>query len=498
LVVSTVVQFVALPSEEARERLEASISALDRATPSLSAKKLLTPRHRNVLIAAVLILIILGVLTPINTVIGVISVITVFYLGVSINRALLFSRSRRRGTQFEVTDEEARAVPDADLPVYTILVPAYREPEVIHRLLQNLDQLEYPRDRLDLKLLLEEDDFETIEALQHLEPGEHIQVVLVPAAQPRTKPKALNYGLSLARGDIVTIYDVEDRPEPLQLRRAVAALARADPEVVCLQAKLSYANVDQNLITQWFTIEYDMWFSLFLPGMVQLDAPVPLGGTSNHFRREVLEELGAWDPHNVTEDADLGIRLARRGYRSRVLDSLTLEEANSDFVNWVKQRSRWYKGYLQTFLIHMRHPRQVFRQIGTVGVLELVLFVGGTPLLALLNPLFWLMTALWFAGRPHIIRDLFPAPLYYASLVSWVFGNFLAAYLTLLAIRLNNRTHLIKAALLVPLYWLMMGVAAAKAVWQLVATPTFWEKTTHGLDQGSSPQPGEFAEATPG
>jgi cellulose synthase/poly-beta-1,6-N-acetylglucosamine synthase-like glycosyltransferase len=492
------VQFVALPSEEAQERLEASISGLDRTTPSLSAKKLLTPRHRNILIGVVLALIIFGVLTPINTVIAVISVITLFYLGVVLNRALLFTRARREGTQFEVTDEEARAVPDADLPHYTVLVPAYREPEVIRVLLHNLDQLEYPRDRLDLKLLLEEDDFETIDALTDVELGEHIEVVLVPAAQPRTKPKALNYGLSLARGDVVTIYDAEDRPEPLQLRRAVVALAQADPDVVCLQAKLSYANVNQNLITQWFTIEYDMWFSLFLPGMVQLGAPLPLGGTSNHFRRAALEELGAWDPHNVTEDADLGIRMARQGHRSGVLDSITLEEANSDFVNWVKQRSRWYKGYLQTFLIHMRHPKLLYQQIGAIGVLELVLFVGGTPLLALLNPTFWLMTALWFVGHPHVIRALFPAPLYYASLVSWVFGNFLAAYLTMLAVRLNNRPQLVKAALLVPLYWVMMGVAAAKAVWQLIATPTFWEKTTHGLDRRSSHQSGELAEVTPG
>jgi cellulose synthase/poly-beta-1,6-N-acetylglucosamine synthase-like glycosyltransferase len=492
------VQFVALPSEEAKERLEASISGLERATPTLSAKKLLTVRHRNFLIGLVLVLIIFGILTPVNTIIGVISVITIFYLGVTVNRALLFTRSRREGTQFDVTDEQARAVADSDLPCYTILVPAYHEPEVIGVLLQNLEQLEYPRDRLDLKLLLEEDDVETIDALRDLELGEHIQVVLVPPAQPRTKPKALNYGLSLARGDIVTIYDAEDRPEPLQLRRAVVALANADPDVACVQAKLSYANVNQNIITQWFTIEYDMWFSLFLPGMVQLRAPLPLGGTSNHFRRGLLEELGAWDPHNVTEDADLGIRMARQGYRCGVLDSLTLEEANSDFVNWVKQRSRWYKGYLQTFLIHMRHPGLLFTQIGAIGVLELVLFVGGTPLLALLNPLFWLMTVLWFLGRPHVIRALFPAPLYYASLVSWVFGNFLAAYLTLLAIRLNNRPQLVKAALLVPIYWVMMGVAAAKAVWQLAASPTFWEKTTHGLDRDSAHPPEELAEATSG
>jgi cellulose synthase/poly-beta-1,6-N-acetylglucosamine synthase-like glycosyltransferase len=265
--------------------------------------------------------------------------------------------------------------------------------------------------------------------------------------------------------------------------------------VACLQAQLSFGNVGQNLITKWFTIEYAMWFSLFLPGLVDLRVPLPLGGTSNHFRRDVLEAIGAWDPHNVTEDADLGVRLARLGYRCEVLESVTLEEANCDFVNWVKQRSRWYKGYLQTLLIHMRHPCQLYRQLGWRGFLGFTLFVGGTPALAFLNPAFWLMTGIWYAGG-HLrgIQELFPAPLFYPATACWIFGNFLAAYLTVLTCRLLGREDLLIAALLVPVYWVMMAVAAAKALLQLVVTPTFWEKTTHGLSRQGAlarPLPGE-------
>jgi cellulose synthase/poly-beta-1,6-N-acetylglucosamine synthase-like glycosyltransferase len=230
-----------------------------------------------------------------------------------------------------------------------------------------------------------------------------------------------------------------------------------------------------------------MWFSLFLPGLVELGSPLPLGGTSNHFRRPILEELGAWDAHNVTEDADLGIRMARLGYRCGVLDSTTLEEANSDFVNWVKQRSRWYKGYLQTVLIHLRHPLETRRQIGTKGFVQFVLFVGGTPLLAVLNPVFWLTTTVWFIGHPHVIKTLYPAPIFYVATATWIFGNFLVAYLTVLTCRLNQRTELVIAAILVPIYWIMMAVAAIKAFYQLFVTPSFWEKTTHGLDVRPAP-----------
>jgi cellulose synthase/poly-beta-1,6-N-acetylglucosamine synthase-like glycosyltransferase len=237
-----------------------------------------------------------------------------------------------------------------------------------------------------------------------------------------------------------------------------------------------------------------MWFSLFLPGLATMSAPIPLGGTSNHFRRDVLEELGAWDPHNVTEDADLGIRLHREGYTVRILDSVTLEEANSDFVNWIKQRSRWYKGYLQTWLVHLRHPRRLVREMGWKGFVQFNLFVGGTPVLAVLNPLFRFMTLYWFVGPEHwanaghtsshpaFIKDMFPAPVFYLGLVCFVFGNFITAYLTILTSRLMKRTDLLWAALLVPLYWVMMSIAAIKALIQLISAPTFWEKTTHGLD----------------
>jgi glycosyltransferase XagB len=252
-----------------------------------------------------------------------------------------------------------------------------------------------------------------------------------------------------------------------------------------ISAKLGYHNANQNLITRWFTVEYAMWFSQLLPGLVRQGTPLPLGGTSNHFRREALEAVGAWDPYNVTEDADLGIRLHRAGYRTQVIETVTLEEANSDFVNWVKQRSRWYKGYMQTWLVHMRHPRRLWGDVGGWGFVGFNLFVGGTPLLALLNPVFWVMTVSWFLFHPDFIVSIFPGWLYYVSLLCLLIGNFAFVYASMVAARAAGSPALVLAALLSPMYWVMMSIAAIKAVIQLFHAPSFWEKTAHGLDRPS-------------
>ena len=464
---------------DAEARLLDSTIRLHEAAPQLSALHLGGIQRLVLLVAVVATPLLL--VSPGGVLIVVAAVSTAAYAATVTHRLFLFRASIRPSASVVVTDAEARAVPARSLPLYTILIPAYREPDVIAELLASIDALEYPTERLDVKLILERDDEETIAAVEAARPGSHVQVLLVPPSQPRTKPKALNYGLTYARGDLVTIYDAEDRPDPLQLRRAVVAFSHSHPNVACFQAKLAFDNIEDNLITRWFAAEYAMWFNLYLPGLVGQDAPLPLGGTSNHFRRAVLENVAAWDCYNVTEDADLGIRLRRRGWRVGMLESTTYEEANTDFVNWVKQRSRWYKGYLQTWAVHMRHPRTLWRQLGPRGFLHLNLFVGGTPLLAFLNPIFWSFVVVWFIAMPHVIRQIYPAPIFYMALLCFALGNAAVFYMTLLGARLTNRPRLVLASLLVPLYWVMMSIAAMKAVVQFVATPSLWEKTVHGL-----------------
>ncbi|WP_199253518.1 glycosyltransferase [Mycolicibacterium mengxianglii] len=462
--------------------------ALDRAINSLrvddpvhSASVALMGWQKPVFAALAVALIGSAVWQPVGTAVALVALSVLGYLLTLCDRVLIFRRGLA-SRPITIADDEARAIPDAELPPYTILVPAFHEPEVVGNLIRAMAALEYPPDRLQVLLLLEADDEATIAAACATTGSDAITIVAVPPAQPRTKPKACNYGLHFSDGDIVTIYDAEDLPEPLQLRRVVAAFGQLPEDVACVQAKLAYRNERQNLLTAWFTAEYALWFGYLLPGMMARNSPIPLGGTSNHLRREVLRRIGGWDPFNVTEDADLGLRLAGYGYRTAVVDSVTLEEANSDLVNWVRQRSRWYKGYLQTWLVHIRRPGLLLKALGLRNFIRYHLVWAGTPLIALVNLIFWLVTALWLLGHPAAVTAVFPWYVYFPALFSMVIGNFTAIYMGMVALREDDRADLMYAALIVPLYWVLMSVAAAKGIYQLIRQASYWEKTFHGLD----------------
>jgi cellulose synthase/poly-beta-1,6-N-acetylglucosamine synthase-like glycosyltransferase len=461
--------------------MDRSVNDLRRRYPDMSASRTLS-RGQLLLLAAAGLFLTAGVFAvPLPMLIALNALGTAAYLVVFAHGLLWFREMVRRPALVSVTDEEARSVPDHLLPTYTVMVAAYHEANVIGDCIRALEALDYPRDRLELRLLLEADDRATIEAARATPHSLNLDIIEVPQGEPRTKPKACNYGLQLTAGEIVTIYDAEDKPDPLQLRRAALAFRRLGAEVACLQAKLQYHNLGENFITRSFGAEYLSWFAFMLPALASAGGPVPLGGTSMHVRRDALERVGAWDPHNVTEDADLGVRLHRLGYRTEVLDSVTLEEANSDFVNWVKQRSRWYKGYLQTWLVHIRHPVRLWRELGTRAFVAFNVVVGGTPILAALNPVFWVLALLWLIARPPLLQMLFPAWLYYPAMACLVGGNFLAVYRTVVGVRIAGRLDLLGAALCSPIYWSMMSIAAIRAIAELTVKPSHWEKTVHGL-----------------
>jgi cellulose synthase/poly-beta-1,6-N-acetylglucosamine synthase-like glycosyltransferase len=474
-------------------RLDLSINLLRRSHPGLVADTTLSTRQKEILVGTVGLIAFFLDLSVHLTVMVLVGAVILLYITSLLVRLKIFRLGLNDGGVVRISDQAARDFPADQLPTYTVLVPAYGEPEVFAQLVANLRELDYPKDKLEIMLLLEADDEETI-AAAHDAVGNSLDfmVVHIPPAEPRTKPKALNYGLLRARGDLVAIFDAEDRPDVLQLRKAAITLLSAPPDVACVQAKLGFFNPHQNLLTKWFTLDYRMWFSELLPGLAQLQAPIPLGGTSNHFRRSVLMEAGGWDPFNVTEDADLGIRLYRLGYRTGVVDSVTLEEANSDFVNWVKQRSRWYKGYAQTLLVHLRDPRALRRDVGLRGMLLACLFIGGTPLLAAMNSFFWTCVLVWFLFQPHFFLEVLPTLTYFLGMISWIGGNLIMLYTWLLTARRSD-DKLVLAAILSPLYWIMMAAAATKAVLQLVTAPSFWEKTSHGLDHPEVSEPVEAA-----
>lgn len=416
------------------------------------------------------------------TLVVIISTITVLYFLDLLFNIYLMLRSINRNPEIGVDDEEIAALDEASLPRYTIFCPLYKEWQVIPQFVNAMDALDYPKDKLEIIFLLEENDVRTIEEVRTARLPSHFKTVIVPDSNPKTKPKAMNYGLKTVTGEYLVIYDAEDMPESDQIKKAVVVFSKTSPQTICVQAKLNFYNVSQNFLTKIFTAEYSLWFDLILPGLQSLDAPIPLGGTSNHFRVDILRKLSGWDAFNVTEDCDLGMRLAKHGYRTAIIESTTYEEANSDVLNWYNQRSRWIKGYIQTYFVHMRNPQR-FRG----GWRDLAMFqltVGGKVFSMFVNPLFWTITATYFLFRAtagDFIESFFPGIILHIGVLSFVFGNFLYLYNYMIGCAKRGFYHLIKYTFFIPFYWFGMSVAAWKAVYEVAVKPHYWSKTVHGL-----------------
>jgi len=293
------------------------------------------------------------------------------------------------------------------LPRVSIMVPVHREDLVLPALMRHIEALDYPWELLDIKFLVEVDDTITLNAIAANGIEGRADVVRVPKGKPTTKPRALNYGMRFCTGEIIGILDAEDRPERDQIRKLVAFFDAAPKSVAAVQGALDFYNTDRNFMSRCFTLEYNIWFRVLLRGMRRLNLPIPLGGTTVYFRREALEKLGGWDAHNVTEDADLGIRIARMGMTTEMLDSTTWEEANSEIVPWIKQRSRWLKGYLMTWAVHMRDPIGLFREIGFWPFVAFHIILLGGVMSYLSMPFLW---ALWVGKLGFTLDQILPAP----------------------------------------------------------------------------------------
>jgi cellulose synthase/poly-beta-1,6-N-acetylglucosamine synthase-like glycosyltransferase len=374
-----------------------------------------------------------------------------------------------------------RTFADGWLPVYTIVVALYREAAAVEGLVAALRALDYPVEKLDIKLVVEADDPQTREAIARLRLNRPFEIIVAPAGGPRTKPKALNAALPFARGSFVAVYDAEDRPERDQLRLALEAFVAGDGRLACVQARLTIDNSSDSWLSRLFTAEYAGLFDVFLPGLAAWRLPLPLGGSSNHFRTAVLRECGAWDPYNVTEDADLGMRLARFGYRTAVIPSSTYEEAPARFGPWLRQRTRWFKGWMQTWLVHTRSPRRLVRELGWPGFAVFQLLVGGTVLAALVHSLFAIALVYEFAFHRGNAAGVMTS-LHFAVLMG---GYFISGALGLIGLARRGLLGCAWALLLMPLYWLMLSLAAWRALYHLVRDPYRWEKTEHGLAKTS-------------
>lgn len=453
-----------------------TFDGLRKSAPMASASRRVTPPQAlgllMMLIALLGMAVVWGPWTPVILLIAVFAGHGLFCATV---RLVLFFLG---GSAGEVM--AARELKEEDLPVMTILCPLYDEAVSVGPLLNSLLALDYPRDRLEIRFLLEADDWPTQRAVEdavaRLAPGKAVFPMIIPPVGPRTKPKALSVGLTAARGEIVVVYDAEDRPEADQLRVAARGFAAAPVAVACLQARLNVYNRRASWLTRLFAIEYTLLFDALLPGLARLGAPLPLGGTSNFFRKEALENIGGWDPYNVTEDADLGLRLYAAGFRSQMINSTTWEEAVAGVVPWLRQRSRWVKGYLQTYLVHVR---QAVPSGGGVHALTLHGIIGGVIAASMVNSVLLFVFIVWIFD-PDALEAAFPPPLAAFATGTLLFSLSVNLWTYMLAPLRRGWPGFVPFVLLAPLYWFLLCVAGGMALWSFLFRPYYWAKTAHG------------------
>lgn len=454
---------------------------LPHAAPTLSSIRGASVLQIAFVVASALVVSFCGVAAPDLTMILLTSALSPVFLCIVVLRLAASLLS----TPLPAPDPDPR-MSDTALPVYTIVVALYREHRVASRLIAALRRLNYPEAKLDIKLVLEADDHETMAAFKTLHLPGNIEIIVAPPGEPRTKPRALNVALPLVRGHFTVVYDAEDMPDPEQLRSAAHAFVHVPKDVACLQARLTIDNTDDSWLTRLFTIEYAALFDVFNPGLAEIGSPIPLGGTSNHFRSSVLKKIHGWDAWNVTEDADLGLRLARLGYRVADLPSSTLEEAPITFKAWMRQRTRWMKGFMQTSISHSRNPVSALSQLGFWRFYAGMALTGGAVISALAYPFCTvLFFASWITGHLSAQGTAWTAIWPAGSLTLFVAGAASLFIPALVALHRRRLWRLLPWVALLPFYYGLVSLAAWRALWELATAPFHWHKTHHGFARTS-------------
>lgn len=470
--------------------LNKAIHGLSTAFPQRSARLVISPRQAVILLLVVQMLAMIAYRSHGHVLLALHLVASALYLGCIGLRLLSIPGLKRRWSAGFSRLIPGNMLAEGQLPTYSILVAVYQEVSQIDDLVAALAQLRWPPERLEVKLVCEADDAATMTACRSAIGRlglASFTVIVVPPSRPRTKPRALSYALPLCTGEYVVVYDAEDRPHPLQLREAHAAFRTGSPMLACLQAPLVIHNYQDGWLAQFMAIEYSVQFDALVPMLAHFGLPVPLGGTSNHFRRSVLIEVGGWDPYNVTEDVDLGLRLAREGWQVGTITSPTYEEAPSSFAVWCKQRTRWFKGWYQTLLVHTRQPVQLLDELGPAGMLAFILLMPGLAISCLVHPLL-LYHVIVRLAEP-VLSGSFgqQSYLFWLDLTTILLGYLTLALIALYTLPLRGLQTLRGVLWRLPLYWMLLSIAAWRALWQLIYKPHHWEKTPHLKTRTDSP-----------
>ena len=371
------------------------------------------------------------------------------------------------------------------LPQVSVMVPLLHEQEIAGALIKRLEKLTYSKSLLEIVLVLEASDTITRATISRTQLPDWIRVVEVPVAKGlTTKLRALNYALDFCRGSIVGVWDAEDAHKPDQIEKVVTRFDQSPDNVVCLQGVLDFYNPSENWISRCFTIEYATWWRVVLPGIAKLGFVIPLGGTTLFFKRNALEQLGRWDAHNVTKDADLGVRLARHSYVTELIPTVTYEEENCRPWRWVRQRSRWLKGFIITYCVHMRDPKRLMRDLGFKRIMGLQMIFLATFSQFAFAPVLW---SFWITifGYTHPIQNVLDETAILALILLFFIAEILTIAMSMTAVCAPNRRHLMKWVLTMPLYFTLGTLASYKALYEMIVTPFYWDKTEHGVSKSN-------------
>jgi glycosyltransferase XagB len=471
----------AITKVNADRLLDESIQRTIRQYPNCCANTELRKSHRLGLVLSIVAVILAALFAPMPVQLALLPLLTLVLISPSLLRLWAAVTAREN-----VPLPAGELLEDSDLPIYTVLVPLRDEAHMVPQMAQALRRLDYPAERLDIKFVVESTSPRTISAVQRHLKDARFSLVVVPRRPPHTKPKALNFALPLARGDYVTVFDAEDVPERMQLRKSATLFAR-NPDIACLQAHLLVTNGGTNWIARLFAAEYAGHFGVLLPAIARLGLPVPLGGTSNHFRREILQQSGGWDAFNVTEDADLGIRLGRLGHRIATFDSYTSEESTTTVGAWLRQRGRWMKGWMQTLIVHNANPGRLLADLGWRGVVAFQIMVGSMVLSISIHGILLGSTLVQTAAE--IMRNGAPALAHWISLGILLVGYLGAVLVSMIGLVRIGRRDLWPSLLFLPFYWMLAWLATVHAAIELIYRPHHWAKTHHsGLNAAGQSQ----------